>query len=1045
MLRKLLSCVLCVLFAMPVISWSADDDDGAAPRRIEEVVVYGRRVESTVSDTSISITAMDADFLSDMGIQSPDEMVNFIPATTRTDWDIKIRGVGRNFRGLGGDPGVGVYYNGIYSPDFGIAATEGGLYDVERIEVLRGPQGTLYGRNSIGGVINYVTKRPNHEEFEAQLRGIVGTYNTREMYGFVSGPLTEDFAYRVNATKRIRDGAVDGHAGTEDTENINDQNLVLSFDWDINDRMSLYVRGNDRRSLRAGNFGNGGHGVTSEGPCVGQHPINNASQCDPRFRVNRNTSYYAPGFRPVDQAWVDTYGLTTDDPRGAVPWIHPVTGVTTYGAHNRPGVDSTNEWPYMPSPNYNSAAVASYSIGNAEKPDIIALTNNSADEEFDHQAGSLVFDWEISDNLSIRYLGNYQSFEYWFNRDNDFSNSRVSDLDDTVIAQTESWSHELRIFWQLGERWTATSGIYNFEEHRDQWYAIRERGAQGRTINPTVYGTAAHPNWLLDALAVVGWVPGDEIAQTGQPQCLNWQSQPVGGANSATPGYGIYCGDGGEIYNHDDDIGAMYEHRNLIETENLAFYTQGDLQLTDTLSVTLGVRYSKDWRDGLEQRGGYSEINANDYAWLPWAIQTAMNYGEGVNWWDFYAPGVTPLAAMNVAMGAATFNHMEDGSVNPDFPITPTCDLEAVNCATPLRLEGIPISWGHRTPGHFKQDGEWSYRVNFNWEPTPEILVYFGATTSYRAGGWNMGGPDNRVAFDIDGVGECIDGDGAGCDRRALLEYGGEELTAYEIGYKGTHLDGRLQVNLSLYLYDYENYQDHVEVWEESTSNFSLPALALPDGSELSAGGGRGPVSITTNIPSAENRGFEFDILYLLTDNLTIGANASYTKSEYNEEYTFFNEDDPRYPRQVFTGDLQENPCNASPELKALYCLEVDGYQLQGIPEEKMTAWANYTWNFDMGSLTWYNAVAYTGEYSTHPFNRPWDWVPDRYRWDTRLTYREASEKWQASLFVDNVLDDTYIRTADMDARRTGYGTNWPQRVVALYPRYIGFEMVWNF
>ena len=98
------------------------------------MVVYGDRVESTVSDTSISITAMSEEFLMDMGIQGPDEMVNFIPATTRTDWDIKIRGIGRNFRGLGGDPGVGTYYNGIYSPDFGIASTEGGLYDIQRID-----------------------------------------------------------------------------------------------------------------------------------------------------------------------------------------------------------------------------------------------------------------------------------------------------------------------------------------------------------------------------------------------------------------------------------------------------------------------------------------------------------------------------------------------------------------------------------------------------------------------------------------------------------------------------------------------------------------------------------------------------------------------------------------------------------------------------------------------------------------------------------------------------------------------------------------------
>ena len=171
----------------------ADDED--AGRRIEEVVVYGERVESTVSDTSVSITAMDAEFLSDMGIQGPNEMMNFIPATTRTDWDVKIRGIGRNFRGLGGDPGVGTYYNGIYSSDFGIASTESGLYDLERIEVLRGPQGTLYGRNSIGGVMNYVTKKPNHDEWEGNVRLIVGQYATHEMYGVVSGPVKETYPY----------------------------------------------------------------------------------------------------------------------------------------------------------------------------------------------------------------------------------------------------------------------------------------------------------------------------------------------------------------------------------------------------------------------------------------------------------------------------------------------------------------------------------------------------------------------------------------------------------------------------------------------------------------------------------------------------------------------------------------------------------------------------------------------------------------------------------------------------------------------------------
>ena len=89
-----LSCLLAG------ISLSAIADEG---RRIEEVIVTAEKVEATVSDTSISITAIGSEMLEDMGIQSANEFVNYIPATTRDDYDIRIRGVGRNFRALGGD------------------------------------------------------------------------------------------------------------------------------------------------------------------------------------------------------------------------------------------------------------------------------------------------------------------------------------------------------------------------------------------------------------------------------------------------------------------------------------------------------------------------------------------------------------------------------------------------------------------------------------------------------------------------------------------------------------------------------------------------------------------------------------------------------------------------------------------------------------------------------------------------------------------------------------------------------------------------------
>ena len=144
------------------------------------------------------------------------------------------------------------------------------------------------------------------------------------------------------------------------------------------------------------------------------------------------------------------------------------------GQHTRPGVDPV-KWPYTPSPNYNNANVANYDGGDNAKPEFMSLTNNEVNEIFDHNSANVVFDWDINDRVSLKYLTNYQSFLYYFNRDNDFSDSEFSNLGDTVDESVRSKSHELRLFWSLGDRWTATSGFYFFEEDRDQLYGIRNR------------------------------------------------------------------------------------------------------------------------------------------------------------------------------------------------------------------------------------------------------------------------------------------------------------------------------------------------------------------------------------------------------------------------------------------------------------------------------------------------------------------------------------------------------------------------------------------
>ena len=231
----------------------------AEGRQIEEVVVTAERRESSVQDTAISITAFTGEFIEDFGLRNQEDLQNYIPATTIQPYDLSVRGIGRLYRALGGDPGVATYFDGAYSEDFGIASTEGGLFDLERIEVLRGPQGTLYGRNGIGGAVNFISKKPT-DEFQGEIKTIWGSYETKEVYAVLSGPIIDGLLNgRVTGVKRSRDGFIkelgDGTdtAGNpvstgrnRDLNNYGDENYALALEFTPTENLSILVRGNER-------------------------------------------------------------------------------------------------------------------------------------------------------------------------------------------------------------------------------------------------------------------------------------------------------------------------------------------------------------------------------------------------------------------------------------------------------------------------------------------------------------------------------------------------------------------------------------------------------------------------------------------------------------------------------------------------------------------------------------------------------------------------------------------------------------------------------
>lgn len=188
---------------------------------LEEVVVTAQKRSESLTDVPISIGVMSAESLAKTGVRQLREVAEFVPNLTISSGNdsstaIRIRGVGTNTRNIGFDTRVGVYVDGVYMGQS--LAQNLDILDLERAEVVRGPQGTQFGRNTVAGAINLITRKPS-EERELELYGEVGNYNSHRVSAIGNLPLSDRLALRVSVLDHGRDGLVDNiTTGTEHNE-----------------------------------------------------------------------------------------------------------------------------------------------------------------------------------------------------------------------------------------------------------------------------------------------------------------------------------------------------------------------------------------------------------------------------------------------------------------------------------------------------------------------------------------------------------------------------------------------------------------------------------------------------------------------------------------------------------------------------------------------------------------------------------------------------------------------------------------------------------
>jgi iron complex outermembrane receptor protein len=212
--------------------------DAAVTRRaavLEQVLVTAQRREQAQQEVPISIQVVGTDLLDDVAADDLGDLSVFVPglevsSDSPTQPRYSIRGIGTNDFGVGTDPSVGVYVDGVYSARSGASLLA--FNDIERIEVLKGPQGTLFGRNSAAGAISIVTRQPA-DDFDALVRLRVGEYDRRRVEGMANVPLGSAFALRVNGVYNESDGWVQDTATGRDLRTEESWAFRAALRWNL--------------------------------------------------------------------------------------------------------------------------------------------------------------------------------------------------------------------------------------------------------------------------------------------------------------------------------------------------------------------------------------------------------------------------------------------------------------------------------------------------------------------------------------------------------------------------------------------------------------------------------------------------------------------------------------------------------------------------------------------------------------------------------------------------------------------------------------------
>ncbi|MFC3078978.1 TonB-dependent receptor [Phenylobacterium terrae] len=210
---------------------------------LEEIVVTAEKREQALNDVPVAVSAYTSEQRDVVGITGIQDFVNFTPGMNYSGTDrVSLRGAGRNTFYVGNDPGVASYTDGFYSSSSS-ELFKSPLF-IERTEILRGPQGTLYGRNAIGGAMNQVSRRPAHD-FGGEVRVAVGNYDRTKVEGVVSIPLADNLRVKVGGSQDWqREGFIENIGGANEGAAFKRTYFEAQLEAELGDRTEVFLRYN---------------------------------------------------------------------------------------------------------------------------------------------------------------------------------------------------------------------------------------------------------------------------------------------------------------------------------------------------------------------------------------------------------------------------------------------------------------------------------------------------------------------------------------------------------------------------------------------------------------------------------------------------------------------------------------------------------------------------------------------------------------------------------------------------------------------------------